>query len=167
MPGTTQVPCHSGPGVRLHSWWMESFLTLILLILVQIPVLGQNLRLSVVLMMNLFFPIFVRQIPKVIQRPMDPPRLPLPQYGRHRKESSVHGRGKISNRAANSEFFMKNPLWKLSWILSRSWIAKRISEISTHDPPIFKRQLIQTCLGTSVRRFFLPKPKKSPKFFRQ
>ena len=55
MPGTTQVPCHSGPGVRLHSWWMESFLTLILLILVQIPVLGLNLRLSVVLMMNLFF----------------------------------------------------------------------------------------------------------------
>ena len=104
MPGTTQVPCHSGPGVRLHSWWMESFLTLILPILVQIPVLGLNLRLSVVLMMNLFFLIFVRQIPKVIQRPMDPPRLPLPQYGRHRKESSVHGRGKISNRAANSEF---------------------------------------------------------------
>ena len=50
MPGTTQVPCHSGPGVRLHSWWMESFLTLILLILVLIPVLGLNLRLSVVLM---------------------------------------------------------------------------------------------------------------------
>ena len=69
MPGTTQVPCHSGPGVRLHSWWMESFLTLILLILVLILVLGLNLRLSVVLMMNLFFLIFVRQIPKVIQRP--------------------------------------------------------------------------------------------------
>ena len=114
MPGTTQVPCHSGPGVRLHSWWMESFLTLILLILVLILVLGLNLRLSVVLMMNLFFLIFVRQIPKVIQRPMDPPRLPLPQYDRHRKESSVHGRRKIRNRAANSEFFMKNPLWKLS-----------------------------------------------------
>ena len=78
MPGTTQVPCHSVPGVRLHSWWMESFLTLILLILVQIPVLGLNLRLSVVLMMNLFFLIFVRQIPKVIQCPMDLPRLPLP-----------------------------------------------------------------------------------------
>ena len=109
MPGTTQVSCHSGPGVRLHSWWMESFLTLILLILVQIPVLGLNLRLSVVLMMNLFFLIFVRQIPKVIQRPMDPPRLPLPQYGRHRKESSVHGRGKISNRAANSEFLYEKP----------------------------------------------------------
>ena len=112
MPGTTQVPCHRGPGVRLHSWWMESFLTLILPILVQIPVLGLNLRLSVVLMMNLFFLIFVRQIPKVIQRPMDPPRLPHPQCGRNRKESSVHGRGKISNRAANSEFFMKNPLWE-------------------------------------------------------
>ena len=55
MPGTTQVPCHSGLGVRLHSWWMESFLTLILLILVQIPVLGLNLRLSVVLMMIYFF----------------------------------------------------------------------------------------------------------------
>ena len=109
MPGTTQVPCHSGPGIRLHSWWMESFLTLILLILVLIPVLGLNLRLSVVLMMNLFFLIFVRQIPKVIQRQMDPPRLPLPQYDRHRKESSVHGRRKILNRAANSEFFYEKP----------------------------------------------------------
>ena len=114
MRGTTRVPCHSGPGVRLHSWWMESFLTLILLILVLILVLGLNLRLSVVLMMNLFFLIFVRQIPKVIERQMDPPRLPLPQYDRHRKESSVHGRRKNLNRAANSEFFMKNPVWKLS-----------------------------------------------------
>ena len=106
-------------------------------------------------MMNLFFLIFVRQIPKVIQRPMDPPRLPLPQYGRHRKESSVHGRGKISNRAANSEFFMKNPLWKLSWILSRSWIAKKISGISTQDPPIFKRQWIRTCFR-DIRKKILP-----------
>ena len=95
MPGTTQVPCHSGPGVRLHSWWMESFLTLILLILVLIPVLGLNLRLSVVLMMNLFFLIFVRQIPKVIQRPMDPPRLPLPQYDGHRKEFQCTGEEKF------------------------------------------------------------------------
>ena len=114
MLGTTQVPCHSGPGVRLHSWWMESFLTLILLILVLIPVLGLNLRLSVVLMMNLFFLIFVRQMPKVIQRQMDPPRLPLPQYDLHPKESTAHGRQKNFLRAANSEFFMKNPVWKLS-----------------------------------------------------
>ena len=64
MPGTTQVPCHSGPGIRLHSWWMESFLTLILLILVLIPVLGLNLRLSVVLMMNPFFLIFVVRYPR-------------------------------------------------------------------------------------------------------
>ena len=89
MPGTTQVPCHSGPGVRLHSWWMEGFLTLILLILVLIAVLGLNLRLSVVLMMNLFFLIFVRQMPKVIQRQTDPPRLPLPQNDLHPKESTA------------------------------------------------------------------------------
>ena len=114
MPGTTQVPCHSGPGVRLHSWWMESFLTLILLILVLIPVLGLNLRLSVVLMMNRFFLIFVRQMPKVIQRQMDQPRLPLPQYDLHPKESTAHRRQKKFLRAANSEFFMKNPVWKLS-----------------------------------------------------
>ena len=64
MPGTTQVPCHSGPGVRLHSWWMESFLTLILLILVLILVLGLNLRLSVILMMNLFFLILSVRYPR-------------------------------------------------------------------------------------------------------
>ena len=75
---------------------------------------GVNLRLSVVLMMNLFFLIFVRQMPKVIQRQMDPPRPPLPQYDLHPKESTAHGRQKSFLRAANSEFFMKNPVWKLS-----------------------------------------------------
>ena len=81
----------------------------ILLIPGLILVLGQNLRLSVVLMNNVFFPIFLRHMPKVIRCQMDPPRLPLPQYDRHPKEYSVHGRRKISNCAANSEFFMKKP----------------------------------------------------------
>ena len=106
-PGTTQVPCESAPGVRLHSCWKEGFLTLSLLILRLTLVLGQNLRLRVVLMMNVFFPIFLRQMRKVIRRQLDPPRLPLPQYDRHQKESSLHGRRKILNRAANSEFFLR------------------------------------------------------------
>ena len=71
--------------------------------------LGLNLRLSVVLMMNVFFPIFLRQMPKVIRRQMDPPCLPLPQYHRHRKECSMHGRRKILSRAANSECFHEKP----------------------------------------------------------
>ena len=65
MPGTTQVPCDSAPGVRSHFWWMEGFLTLILLILRLILVFGQNRRLSMVLMMNVFFPLFLCQMPKV------------------------------------------------------------------------------------------------------
>ena len=146
---------------------MEGFLTLILLFLGLILVLGQNLRLSVVLMMNVFFPIFLRQMPKVIRRQMDPPRLPLPQYDRHRKESSVHERRKIFNRAANSEFFMKNLVWKLSMILSRSWITKTISGMPVLDPATFKEQLIRTFFETSVRRFFLPRQRRLPEFFRQ
>ena len=54
------------PGVRSYSWWKEGFLTLILPIVELIVMLGQNLRLSVGLMMNVFFPILTRQMPKVI-----------------------------------------------------------------------------------------------------
>ena len=86
---------------------MEGLLTLILLNLELILVLGRNLRLSVVLMMNVIFPIFLPQMPKVICRQMDRPRLSLPQYDQHRKESSVHRRRKILNCAANPEFFYK------------------------------------------------------------
>ena len=57
-PGATQVPCDSGPRVVSHSWWIEGFLTMILLILLLILLLGVNLRLSVVLMMNVFFRFF-------------------------------------------------------------------------------------------------------------
>ena len=146
---------------------MEGFPTLILLILGLILVLGHNLRLSVVLMMNVFFPIFLRQMLKVIRRQVDPPRLPLPQYDRHRKESSVHRLRKILNRAANSEFFTKNLVCKLSMILSRSWITKMISGMPVLDPPTFKRQLIRTFFETSVRRFFLLRRKRLPEFFRQ
>ena len=113
MPGTTQVPCDSAPGVRPHSWWMEGLLTLILLILELTLVLGQNLRLSMVLMMNVYLPIFFRQTPKVIRHQMDAAHLPLPQYDRHRKESSLHGRRKSLNRAANSGFSTKSLVWKL------------------------------------------------------
>ena len=126
MPGTTQVPCHSGPGVRLHSWWMESFLTLILLILVLIPVLGLNLRLSVVLMMNLFFLIFVRQIPKVIQRQMDPPRLPLPQYDRHRKESSVQTREMLQDPRVKVREILLGPLSLVR--------AEGVATVEVHHP---------------------------------
>ena len=83
MPEMTQVVCNSAPGVHLHSWWMVGFLTLIPLIPGLIIVLGQNMMLSVVLMKNVFFPTFLRQMPKVIRRQMDPPRLPLPQYDQH------------------------------------------------------------------------------------
>ena len=109
MPGTTQVARDSAPGLCSHSCWMEGFLSLILLGVGLILVFGLNLRLGVVLMMNVFFPIFLIQMPKVIHRQMHPPRLPLPQYDRHRKEFPVHGRGKRSNRTANSEFFSKKP----------------------------------------------------------
>ena len=88
---------------------MEGFLTLILLILGLIRVLGQNLRFSMVLMMNVLLPIFLPQMPKLIRRQLDPPRLPLPQYDRHRKESSVHGRRKSLNCAAISQFFYEKP----------------------------------------------------------
>ena len=74
-------------------------MTLILLILALILVLGQNMTLSVVLMMNVFFPIFLRQIRNVIRRHLDPPRHPLLQYDPHSKQSSVHGRRKKLNRA--------------------------------------------------------------------
>ena len=111
MPGTTQVPCHSGPGVRLHSWWMESFLTLILPILVQIPVLGLNLRLSVVLMMNLFFLIFVRQIPKVTQRPMDPPSSPSsPIRSTSKRIFSARARKNLQSRRKFRVFYEKPPV---------------------------------------------------------
>ena len=166
MPEMTQVLCTSAPGVHSHSWWMEGFLTLILLILELILVLGQNLRLSVVLMKNVFFPIFLCQMPKVIRRQMDPPRLPPPQYDRHRKESSVHGRRKISNRAANSEFFTKNLVWKLSMTLLRSWITKMISGMPVIDPSTFKRQLILIFFETFVRRFFLPRRRRLSECFR-
>ena len=56
---------------------------MILLMLGLIIVFGQNLTLSILLMMNVLFPIFLRQMPEVIRRQMDPPRLPLPQYDRH------------------------------------------------------------------------------------
>ena len=55
------------------------------------------------------------------------------------------------------EFFMKNPLWKLSWILSRSWITKRISGNSTQDPPIVKgssgqdRTSLKACVFPRIR----------------
>ena len=62
---------------------MQGFLTLIPLILGLILVLGGNLRLSVVLVMNVFFPIFLCQMLKVIRHEMDLPRPPLPQYHRH------------------------------------------------------------------------------------
>ena len=146
---------------------MEGFLTLILLILRLILVLGQNQRLSVVPMMNLFFPIFLRQMPKVIRRQMDPPRLPVPQYDRHVKESSVHGRRKVLNRAANSEFSTKRLVWKLSQILSRSWIAKMLPEMWEPDPPSFKRQLIRTVSETCLRSFLLLRRKRLSKCFRQ
>ena len=90
---------------------MESFLTLILLILVLILVLGQNLRLSVVLMMNLFFLIFVRQIPKVIQRPMDPPRLPLPQIRSTSKRIfSARAKKNSKSRRKFRVFYEKPPV---------------------------------------------------------
>ena len=80
-------------------------MTPILLILVLILVLGLNLRLSVALMMNVFFPIFLRHMPKVIRPQIDSPCLPFRQYDQHRKESSVHGRRRTLNGAANSGFF--------------------------------------------------------------
>ena len=80
-------------------------MTLILPILRLIPALRVSLRLSMVLTMNVFFLIFLRQRPKMTKRQMGPPRLPLPQYGRHRKQSSVHGRRNNLSRAVNSEFF--------------------------------------------------------------
>ena len=146
---------------------MESFLILILLILGLILVLGQNLRFSVLLMMNVFFLIFLRPMPKVIRCQMDPPRLPLPQNDRHRKEFSVHRRRKIFNRAASSEFFTKNLVWKLSMILSRSWITEMISGMPVLDPPTFKGQLIRTFFGTSVRRFLLLRRRRLPEVYRQ
>ena len=103
------VPRDSAPGVRSHSCWMEGLLTLLLLVLGLILTLGQNLRLSVVPMMNVFFLIFLRQMPKVIRRRLDPRRVPLPQYDPHRKECSVHGRKKILNCAGNSELFYEKP----------------------------------------------------------
>ena len=54
-PGMTQVSCDSGLRLPSHSWFMEGFSTLILLILGLILVLALNLRLSVVLMMTDFF----------------------------------------------------------------------------------------------------------------
>ena len=62
---------------------------------------------------------------------------------------------------------MKNLMWKLQMILLRSWITKMISGMSERDRPTFKRQLIRTFFGTSVRRFFLLRRKRSPKVFRQ
>ena len=138
---------------------------MILVILGLSLVLGQNLRSSVVLMMNVFSPICVRQMRKVIRRQIDPPRLPLPQYDRHRKESSVHSRRNILNRTGNSEFCPKHLVWMLSMIPSRTWPIKMISGMSAPDPPSFQRQLIQTVFETSVRRFFLLRRKRSPYFF--
>ena len=163
----TQVSCDSPPGVRSHSWWMEGFLTLIPRILGLIVVLGPNLRLSVVLMMNVFFLIFFLQMPKMIRRRMDPPRLPLPQYDRHRKDCTAHGRRKMLNCAANSQLFTRNLVWKFSMIPSRSRIMSMISAMSAPDPPTFKWPLIRTFFNTSLGRFFLLRRKRLPGFFRQ
>ena len=119
-------------------------MNLIPLILRRILVLGLSMRLSVVPTMNVFFLIFARQMPKVTQSQMGPLHLPLPQYGRHRKESSVHGRRKNLNHAVNSEFFMKHLVWRPSMIPLRSWITKMPLEMLTTLPPTFKRQLIRT-----------------------
>ena len=92
LPRKIKLYARDDPGpLRQRSWSLLAFLvdgglmTLILLILELILVLGRNLRLSVVLMMNALLPIFLRQMPKVIRRQIDPPRLCLPQYDRHRK----------------------------------------------------------------------------------
>ena len=52
-------------------------------------------------------------------------------------------------------------------IPSRSWITKMISAMLAPNPPTFNRQLMRTFFETSVRRFFLLRRKRSPKFFRQ
>ena len=146
---------------------MEGFLTLILLILGLFLVLGQNLRLGVVLMMNVFFLISLCQMPKVIRGQMDPPCLPLPKYDRQRKESSLHGRRKILNRAARSDFLPKTFVWKLPMILSRSRITEMISAMPALNPPTFRTQFIRTFSETYLRRFFLLRRRRLPEFFRQ
>ena len=63
--------------------FIKGFSTLILLILRLILVFCLNMRLSVVLMMNAFFLIFLRQMPKVIHRRRSLPCFPPPKYNQH------------------------------------------------------------------------------------
>ena len=80
---------------------------------------------------------------------------------------SARAKKNFKSRRKFRVFFTKNLVWKLSMILSRSWITKMISGMPALDPPTFKRQLIRTFFETSVRRFFLLRRSRLPEFFRQ
>ena len=131
-------------------------MTLILLILQLIFVLGVRLRLSVVPTINAFFMICVSHMLQVTQRLKRPACLPLHQYGRPWKESSVHRRRKKLNRAVSSVFFTKNPVQRPPLIPLWSWTTKMPAKMSTPVPRTFRRQLIQTSSVTFKGRFCLP-----------
>ena len=80
---------------------------------------------------------------------------------------STRAKKNFKSRRKLRVFFTKNVVWKLSMILSRSWITKMISGMPALDPPTFKRQLIRTFYETSVRRFFLLRRRRLPQFFGQ
>ena len=146
---------------------MEGLLTLILLILRLILVLGLTVRLSVVLMMNVYFATFVGQMLKVVRCQEDPPRLPLSQQKRHQKEYSVHGRRKISNQAAISHLPYEEPRLE---VFNDSVVEldheDELQNVSTG--PTYLQEGVDTNLLRDIRKNVLPaKAEEIAKFFRQ
>ena len=147
---------------------MEGFLTLILLILGLIIVLGQNLRWSVVLTIKVFLSDF-----SLSDAEGDPssnastssPSSPIQSTSK--RIFSARPKKKFQSRRKFRVLFTKDLVWKLSMILSMSWITRMISGMPALDPPTFKRQLIRTFFETSVRTFFLLRRRRLPEFFRQ